>query len=158
LNPFYLVLLHTYTHAVFDGGRQEELGHICDLPSFHALPAVRLPSRFGQAPLDSTGSLSWQVRLKPGQRVRASYALQQQHVHRQAQPADASRGVELGAVSVRVLLESGGWQTVTAQPSRILLPTAFPDQTMSSNVLTLVSTVLALLTGQVMNIVALPKR
>ena len=157
LHPFYLILLHTYTLSTVDAASAPSLS-ICDLPSFHALPAVKLEhqrAHVGRTPLSSLGSLSWQVRLEPGQRMRATYMAQQQHVHRQAQPADASRGVELGHVFI-LAVES--MQTILARPARVLLPTAFPDQTMSFNVLTLVSTLFALLTGQLFNVLALPPK
>ena len=114
-------------------------GLVCDLPSFRALG----------------GAFAWEVQLEPRQRLEARYSADVLLAHRERQPPDASRGVELARVLVR-RLDSG--RLLRVSPARLLLSTPFPDQTMPYNVLTLYSTLLAFVLGSVINIVSRTKR
>ena len=140
-HPSYLLLLHTY--MLHPGG---EL--VSELPSFRLLPARRKLSAVGHSLRQSLSSLSWEVQLGPNQRLRASYAAQPQRLHRLAQPPDASRGVEAGPVWLR---ELGSGRLLKTLPSRLLLPTAIPDQTMPWNVFALYSALLAFSCGCIVN-------
>jgi len=140
-HPSYLLLLHTY--MLHPGGQL-----ISELPSFRLLPARREISAVGNSLEQSLSSLSWEVQLAPKQRLRASYAAQPQRLHRLAQPPDASRGVEASPVWLR---ELGSGRVLKTRPSRLLLPTAIPDQTMPWNVFALYSALLAFSCGCIIN-------
>jgi hypothetical protein len=142
-HPFYAIRLHTYSFSSSSSSlsspRMHGRGLVCDLPSFRVLG----------------GAHAWEVQLEPQQRLEARYSADVLLAHRERQPPDASRGVELARVLVR-RLDSG--RLLRVSPARLLLSTPFPDQTMPYNVLTLYSTLLAFVLGSVINIVSRTKR
>lgn len=139
LHPFYTILLHTYRV-----GREA----VSDLPSFTHYAALHEGPSNGRQRADSLGSYVWNVELGPQQRIEAVYSAEVQFVHRNMQPPDASRGVEIAEVSVR---DTASGARVELSPRRIILPTPIPDQTMPFNVLTLYSTLLAFVLGSFFN-------
>lgn len=173
--PGYRALWHTHTYtrrplpdslnsidSPGSGGASVAKGWVAELDSFRWWPSLAAPEG---ASLPST---QWALLLPPGFAVRATFSARVEMLHREAQPHDASRGSEIGAVLLQAaLVDPTDNTTLPSYSMRLprsacltvpvgspLLPGPFPDATMPFNVMTLVSTLLSFLIGSLINATA----
>lgn len=154
--------LHSYSYAVTPlfpaSSSQGRKGLVMDLPGAQLISALPRtdPSNSTEAAVLAPVAALYNLTLPPGSSLVVSLRLQKRFLKREYIPADASKGMHLasGAVHWQWLRETEGeeglWHSFIPPAALVTVP--FPDASMPFNVITMVSTVMALLLGSMINV------
>jgi hypothetical protein len=151
-------MLHSYSYSlipILSGNASEnekscmpEQGWVMDLPVVTLVPGLELP---GSTKPPSHSAVIFSVLLPPQCTLVTSLHLHKRFLKREHIPTDASKGVHVPAGAVHWQWE-GAKELNLFIPPMALISVPFPDASMPFNVITMVSTVFALLLGSMMNV------
>lgn len=127
-------------------------------PNAGSAAATTLLGATASRPPPPPHRLEWHLTLPPFTTMLLSLQLERPFIPVDELPSDASRGIDLGSVSLRYQLQRGaeGAEEPTRQffTEGALLPVPLADQSMPYNVISITSTLLALFGGSMFNLLA----